>query len=434
MSKRLLRPTALAMALAAAGVAAAAADLRRDAAACAGWSMQVGPESDPVGLFNTNFPEGSDTTYWGTPLRAPRGSVVVLRGRYPKARHTSFDVYVGDQLLDHLNDVDIVPDPGEENPYATGTSHGTFTVQMVFGPKPAAPPPNTIYTGLQTSVSLLYRIYHSTDPNDPTGAAGLPVLPAVWLNGTRLATCPPRPFLVDPESTAWGRLDNVDWIGQVPAIRFPVTDPPLWSIDDPYSLHAFPNGANFYLKTVLSRAFLAPNGQRNLFVMRFRAPTAPKTRSGEPVNVPRQVRFWSICTDDPLTTNVNRCIPDDEALLDADGRATFVVSDPGAKPSEAALAGHSARWLPWGALALPDDVVYDRRGRAWGRNSGVHYYNKLLYRQTLASPAFTQSLEAISALPNALQQAAMGDYWPVSGYCSTASFEAFGVGCIAVDN
>lgn len=404
------------------------------AAACQAWAEQVGPESDTIGLFNKNFPEGSNTTYWGTRLRAPLGSVAVVRGRFPRARHTSFDVYFGDELLDHLNDVDIVPDAGEDNPYATGTDYGTYTLTLVFGPKPADPPPNTIYAGFRSAVTLLYRIYHSTDPSDPTGRSGEPALPFVWFNGNWLTTCAHRPFLADPDLTPWGRLDNVDWVGQAPRLRYPVSDPPLWKIDDPYSLHAFPNGANYYLSTVLSRAYLAPNGNRTLFVMRFQAPTSPKTRSGEPVNAPRQVRFWSMCTNDPLTTNVTRCVPDSDARLDGAGRATFVVSDPGARPSEAALAQHSARWLAWGALALPDDVVFDRRGRAWGRSSGVHYYTKLLYRQTLASPGFTQSFEAISALPKAEQPAAMGAYWPVSGYCTTASFEAFGAACIGVDN
>lgn len=30
----------------------------------------------------------------------------------------------------------------------------------------------------------------------------------------------------------------------------------------------------------------------------------------------------------------------------------------------------------------------------------------------------------------AVAAAAMGDYWPVSGFCSRANFEAFGAGCI----
>jgi hypothetical protein len=60
----------------------------------------------------------------------------------------------------------------------------------------------------------------------------------------------------------------------------------------------------------------------------------------------------------------------------------------------------------------------------------VHYYTNLLYRQTLASPGFTQSFASAFALPPAQWPAATGPYWPVGGYCSSADFSAFGVGCI----
>ncbi len=381
--------------------------------------------------MNNNYPEASTTTYWVTELNAPLGSVLTIHGRFPLARFMALEIYTSDQLVDFIDDSAIAPDPGENNPYVSGTRNGTYTVYVVFGERPANAPPNTIYSGTLTSTRLLYRVYHATDPLDPAGGATNPTLPALALNGQSMITCPVQPF-IDPEDlTPWGRLDNGAWIGTTPKRRLAVTNPPAWSITDPYSAHYFPNGANYYMTALLSREFLRPKTTKDVYVVRFKAPTYPNTRNGEPVYLGRQVHFWSICSDDPYTTNVNRCISDDEAQLDPNGFATIVVSDPGARPSTTALTTFNARWLAWGALNRRSDVVYDRFGRAWGTGTPVHYYNILIYRQTLANDSFTQSAKSISQLPKDQQPAAMGAYWPVGGYCTKADFEARGFGCVA---
>jgi hypothetical protein len=328
--------------------------------------------------------------------------------------------------------VDILPDPGENNPFVSGTTQGTYTAYLILGERPAEPPPNTFYTGTLTTVSLSYRIYHATDPESLPGGTTNPVLPDLWLNGQFFSTCPVRPVIVPEDATVWGRLDNGDWFGTppTPANKLTAYDPPRWNIRDPFSAHFFPNGDNYYFVATLSREFLQPNTSKELVVVRFKAPTSPRTRSGEPVYADRQVRFWSLCTDDPYTTNVHRCIPDDEALLNANGYATFVICDPGSKPSDASLAAFRARWLPWGALALPTDVVYDRRDRPWGIDTPVHYYNTLIYRQTRANPSFAESMANVVKLPRREWKAAMGPYWPASGYCSKADFETYGAGCL----
>jgi hypothetical protein len=199
---------------------------------CYAWPVQEGPASDTTGYRNTNYPEASTTTYWRTKIAAPAGSQLTIRGRFPRARFTALQVYLGDTLVDDLNDVAIVPDAGQNNPFTGGTEHGTYTATMVFGPRPAQPAPNTLYTDGLSAVELLYRVYHATDPNDPAGRAGLPVLPDLALNGVPLASCAVQPFLLDPESTPWGRLDNADWIGTPPRPRgrLPATDPPVWEV------------------------------------------------------------------------------------------------------------------------------------------------------------------------------------------------------------
>jgi len=400
-------------------------------ATCTGWPVQGGPESDRTGLGNTNFPEASSTTYWTTKLSGVPGTTVTVAGRFPYGRFTALEVYTGDELVDHISDVDIQPDPGQNNPYVSGTDNGTYTVTVMFGPQPATKAPNTIYTGFLTSVVLMYRIYHATDANDPAGGARDPVLPALFVDGAWLQTCPVRPFLKISDSTPWGRLDDGGFIGSPPGPRTRIAsfDPPVWSITAPYSAHYYPNGANFYMSATLSREFISPATGRTLYLVRFRAPTFPDTRAGEPVYADRQVHFWSMCTDDPYTTNVNRCLPDDAVVLDADGFATFVFSDRSTKPSDALLQQHKANWIALGALRRSTDVVYDRAQQPWGVNTPVHYYNALLYRQTLARGSFLQSFANVYKAPLDQQQAAMGDYWPVGGYCTAESFAAQGFAC-----
>ncbi len=427
-------------ALAVAGVSHAQSPVGESSASarCTGWTSQGGPESDTTGIRNINYPEASSTTYWGTPLLGTMGQKVTIHGQFPFARFTSLEVYTGGGnaggvLIDHIADVNIVPNPGQNNPYVSGTANGFYTAYVVFGPKPAQPAQNTIYTGTNTSVTVAYRIYHSTDPNDPAAGATTPVLPLITVKGKVLSNCAVRPFLPDPLSTPWGRLASSDFIGSAPTAKqaLPVTYPAVWTLTSPYGGGIyFPNGADGYMGTVLSREFLAPNTKNNLYVVRYRSPTFPNTRAGEPVYLDRQVHFWSFCTDDPYTTNANRCIPDDQSVIGPNGFVTFVVSDPGSKPNAAAMQAFSATWIPWGALDLPTDVVYDRTQRAWGINTPVHYYNALIIRQTDAAATFTQSYQAVMQLPIDQQAAAMGDYWPVGGYCSTADFNSYGAACV----
>jgi len=405
--------------------------------ACAGytgWSGQTNPPTDAAGTGNTGFPEASSTSYFSAILNAAIGSVVTIHGQYPLSRFMSLAINTpSGQEASSLSDYQIQPDPGQNNPFISGTKNGTFTAYLVFGPEPSTPAANTIYTGTLTNVNLIYRVYHTTNPNDPAGSATNPVTPDLSMNGQPLSNCPVQPIL-PANSTPWDRLDLGDWMGTLPtaAQQFNANANPTWRVVNPSNpAHLSPNGSDFYMDILLSRQFLAPNTGDNLFVIHFEAPTFPNTRAGAPPYANEQVRFWSICTDDPYTTNVNRCDPDDSVTLDSQRGALIVISDPGSEPSQAAMTQFKATWLPWGALDLPTDVVYDGHQQPWGIDTPVQYYNFVFLRQTLANPAFTQSMAAVSLLPTSEQQAAMGAYWPVSGYCSTAAFEARGARCLS---
>ena len=80
------------------------------------------------------------------------------------------------------------------------------------------------------------------------------------------------------------------------------------------------------------------------------------------------------------------CSADHETPLDAQGRFTLVVSDPGDRPANA-TAEHGIAWLPWG---------------------GAYYDGLLIYRQMLPAPA----------------REVMGPYYPVAAYCTKEQVEA----------
>jgi hypothetical protein len=290
----------------------------------------------------------------------------------------SLEIYTTNKLASYIDDVDIQPDPGQNNPFVSGTANGTFTAYLVFGEQPTTPAPNTLYTGTLTNVTLMYRMYHATNPNDPAAGATDPVTPDLSFKGKLLSNIPVLPYL-PALSTPWLRLDQGDWTGTPPTpaqMIFKVTDPPAWQLVNPLTSGLYPNGDNYQLTVKLSRQFLQPNTSNNLFVFKCLAPTFPNTRAGQPVYTNAQVRYWSACTGDPYTTGTTRCIPDDGMLLDPNGYVTIVVSDPGSEPSPAAMTQFYGNWLAWGALDLPADVVYDRDENPWGIDTPVFYYTR----------------------------------------------------------
>lgn len=397
------------------------------------WTIQGNPRSDPDGFYNIAYPE-SNATYWGTTLTAPIGTTATITGRYPKARYMALQVYDVDRnVKSAINDAGIDPDAGQNNPYRTGADQGTYTVTLVFGRTPARPAPNTLYTGGLTTVLVLYRIYYSNNPDDLSGGTSNPQLPNITMNGRTLSSCPVRPVITPEDNTAWGRLDDYDWTGRAPLNGgMPTTYPPTWNLSvtngfTPY----YPSADNSYMGSIISRKYLAAPYRNDVVVFRFRAPTFANTQAGEApylANTTKQMRFWSVCQDDPLTTSVMRCIPDNQVAVDANGFATFVISDPSKKPSATALTQYSATWVAWGALA-PGDQIYDINHNLLNNDSGVYYQGAILYRQTVPNPSFSQSMTAVSALPRSDWKTAMGDYWPTIGYCALADFEALGPNC-----
>jgi hypothetical protein len=395
------------------------------------WTWQGNQRTDATGIYNHAYPEWN-ATYWITKVSAPRESVLTIRGRFPNARYMSFQAYNQYQVvLGGINDISINPDPGQNNPYRTGTAQGTYTVRMVFGKEPPNPAPNTFYTDGATTVGLIYRVYHPDDPDD-LPASFDPVLPTLSFEakGLTFVSCAPRPILVPEEATINGRLDDSDFVGTNPPLGFvAATNPPVWGFVPP--LIFFPNKDNSYMYTTISRTYLKPPYNYNMVVIHMRAPTFPNTQAGMPPYATSDVRFWSVCQNEVISTGVVRCAPDSGAV-NSNGWATFVISDPSFRPSSSVLQRWGATWIPWGALQ-PGDFIYSRTLTPLTNADGVFYNGFVVYRQTMANALFPQAIQAIGKLPIRERKTAMGDYWPSIGYCTAAKFDALGPACLQKD-
>jgi len=398
------------------------------------WFGQENPASDGTNTRNIAYPEGDTATYWGTLITGALGSTLTINGQFPAARYMAMQTYDSNHnVLSAINDQSINPDAGQNNPFRAGstTALGTYTLTVVFGSTPTTPAANTLYTGDLTQVALVYRVYYPNSSSTLTGGTSKPTLPNLTQGGKLMSTCSPRPVLPD-SSTVNGHIQTYDFTGVAPTTPKPATSPPtmlltVTNANTPY----YPSADNNYMSAYLSRKYLAPPYNYNMVVMTMKAPTFSNTQAGDApylATTSKQVRFWSVCEDDPLTTGVARCVADNQAPS-LNGYVTFVFSDPSYKPSSSVLSQWGASWLGWGALTS-SDTVYDINGTPQTNASGVYYNGLILYRQTMANPSWKQSMYNVGQLSRTNWQTAMGAYWPTIGYCTAANFQTYGAGCI----
>jgi hypothetical protein len=393
MSDRGVRVFMAAVAAAAIGAGGATAATAHAATGCA-W---LG-ESDQRDV-NIGAPD-LDAFYVEDVLRPDAGSTVTIAGRYPHARYFSFHAYdaQGD-ALGSIYDAQIQPDPGSANrfqgPVGAGASDH-YTVHVAFRPAPATPAPNTLYVDPATSgavATLLYRIYVPHTTADPSGDVGYPEVTTASNGQTLLdqggcATSPP-PF----GSVLWEEEAQADYPAGLPKpANANATKIPTWTRSFGNMLG---NQQNAYLGAILSRQY------GDLVVLHTRAPSFPDTLAGVPAYAPAQLRYWSFCTYDDQGQAGFGCAAD-YASAARHGTLTYVVSDPGQRPTNA-TAAHGVAWLPWGATQTAIQLVY---------------------RNMLPSASFRYAVQRIQ--PGQSAQTIMGPYYPRAVYCSRATFERGG--------
>ena len=114
-------------------------------------------------------------------------------------------------------------------------------------------------------------------------------------------------------------------------------------------------------------------------------PNAPTMPSGV------QLRYWSLCQNDPLDERYIACRRDDQVKVDRSGDYTIVVSQPVDWPQAAQKRCRAASWIPWGPQ--PQGVM--------------------IYRHMLPDPAFSQAVQNVQY---GQEQSQMGAYYPSGAY------------------
>jgi hypothetical protein len=378
---------------------------------------------DPA-VINVAYPDDSAKYYSGAYSVLP-GTRVRITGVYPHARYMSFNVY-DPQLrpVDGISDVRIGPDPGSANPFDKGADRTTttgrdYTVFIEPGAKPADPPPNTLYANGQVG-TFIYRIYIPDKGADDYGGTGLPTAQIEPATATARPAASPCAGVAKP---------TVHGINEALAAVSPPADAPTGQASDPPVWRKFVNllssvainvtgspdpggldldsagGSGGFLSNKDNAYVSAPINRKNgrILVTRFLAPTFPNTRPPAGTMPGGQLRYWSVCQNDPPTQRFIACVNDDRSVLTDDGYVRIVTSTTADRPPTATeVCG--VNWIPWGADA-----------------QGV-----LIYRNMLPDPAFTQSIQGAKVDHEA---ETMGEYLPVSTYYPDAAAYAAAIGC-----
>lgn len=383
--------------------------------------------------INLAYPDDS-ADYWMTHFGSVPASSLVIRGQFPAARYFSFHAYDEAQRpVASISDHEIVPDQGGNpfNPGSKSDEAGTYTVRVVFEPKPENPEPNTVYAGSMENGApnpagfVIYRIYIPDDPNEKTGGVPLPEVTLETGDGAvkqQLGQCEPLPPSVGEEIDEAARESNYTYVGPN-RTHVPGTDPvPKWKrfygadrefrdwCPDPNCQEAGPKTKSGFLANEQISYLYARISHEygEVVVIKAKAPTFPDTRAGEDVNAPRQVRYWSFCQNNDATQRVVRCSPDHKTVVDKRGYATFVISDPEDRPTNATRE-NGINYLEWG---------------------GFYYSGIVIYRHMLPARSFK---EAIQNVPEGTPPAkVMKSYMPVAAYCEPKTFESVGAdGCLS---
>lgn len=379
---------------------------------------------------NIAYPDDS-AQYWSGVYANVPGTRVRITGRFPHGRYMSFHVYDPAQRpLDSLTDVEIEPHPGSSNPFRAGAdrtvAERNYTVFIEPGERPADPAPNTLYTGTGQNGApnpvgtFVYRVYVPDRGLDETGGVGLPT-----------ATIEPSSSTATPAPSSCSSLSkppvngvNELWANAAQPVDVPITggtNPPTWrKFVNLLSAAAFtaigsPNPGGVDLDTLGGEGgFLSNHDNAYVFApisrawgqvleTRFRAPTFADTREHAGTMPGGELRYWSICQNDPPTQRMIACLNDDRVVIGDDGFVTLVVSTPGMRPPSATREC-GVNWLPWGL---------SQRG-------------SLLYRHMLPAPDFAHSIQAAAV---DREQATMGEYLPASRYYADARKYEDAVGC-----
>ena len=374
---------------------------------------------------NLFYPDTGVNYYLGR-VSLPPGGELVVRGRFPHARYTSFNVY--DEAFrptDALADIDIRPERGSTNPFLAGNRRDLprrdYTVRVVPAPAPDRRAPNTVYLGAEGrpvfAGSLVYRVYLPDRGRGQFGGTGLPEVSLRLPDGTEVDQPAACSAPTNQPSTGVTRTDQASSGPSVPnyttATRRPdwerffnvsrtvvrqLSEPAAESQGHEQRGGFFSDAKNAYVYAFIAREL------GDVLVLRGRLPDVPGTYDGQRVFEPAELRYWSMCSVSMQpygVTDTVGCVNDSRLATGRRGRYRVVVSTPEDRPANA-RPGCGVTWLPWGA-----------------RPTGA-----LVMRNQLPSRRFAHAVQRVDEPGE--ERAVMGDYLPRGRYTSAKAFERRG--------
>jgi len=347
---------------------------------------------------NIFYPDTS-AVYWvaALPDSIPSGDQIEIAGTSPTARYFSFEVYTENGKAESgANDAAIF---GSAATPAQAVAAGQgYKLSVIYSTTAASSGTTLVADPANVSLRapahkfILYRLYLPT-----SGAAdfgNLPVLTYVAQDGTR------TPLSATPDQASCNTiLNNIDKLLAADgassgsgsssssgglALAEPAIKPPSMSI---YRSTAgrFQNLDVRYMREKTNATL------GDLLLVRGKAPAF--AGSGQTP----QVRYWSVCSDGAHKPYpAVECLVDQDAHIGADGYYNVVIS------TDTPPAGYQSQfdYLPFGADA----------------------FGQPIYRQLLAAPSFSQSIDNSSILLG--PKLTMGDYYPDTAYCSSSVFSS----------
>lgn len=346
-----------------------------------GWSKRIGADT-----LNAALPD-TFANYWMAAVLDLPPEGITVRGEFPHGRYISFTSYRGSRTMDGLDDLRIHPDPGSVNPFRPDADRTaaarSYTVHVKPGPRPAEPAPNTLYADPGLAV-FIYRVYRPDEGLGPQGGVALPELTVQRAAGAqRLPAC--------DASRDVSRTEPAPLPSDPLPIGLPAPEFRTWSKTSGDGVFANPD--NTYL---LSHVAPEPG---EVAVIRAKLPSTPATYRDEPRMGAGQLRYWSMCANEVVSTRVSACVVDDQTAVDESGYFTIVVSAPEDRPANA-TADCAVGWLPTTRVAT-----------------------LLLMRNMLPASDFAQSIQSAREDDPA---GSMGEFYPRTEIRTAADFETTG--------
>ena len=411
------------------------------------FSSKSGTGEDPL---NIAFPD-SNVNYWSSEFTVPEGAKVFIDGDYPYARHFSLVSYTSQgERVNSLLDSAITPNLDSYNPfivgnYRLGKKRG-YSTQLKLDELPENPEENTLYAppNIGNKVAILYRVYVPNENMDAKGNVSFPQFKVQLVNGeikrgnevcnilqvkkapidktttisldTSLALFNRQPHEGFPAQQlptwykAFSGVDNIKCIYKFdPVTKQPIDQCEGQSVTPKLNYWATPD--NEYVLAMTSRRL------GKVMELRGKVPSTPKTYRNNTLAESYQTRYWSICTNELITTATNYCIYDEQITeVDEQGFYTIVSSLPEDRPSNAReeCGVHFLPLSPRGSGYTAED----------GQSVGHPDLGMFLMRNLLPEANFDKAIQNVKAWGTEKQ--VLGDYLPDINYTSKEAFEAKG--------